>query len=132
MAVAVVLVGCSGGDPGGFGSPRPPSSPPPASTASPSTPEPSPERVVRVSTPGYRYEPATLQLPAGEAVILELTNSDDEAHALTVEALSLQMTANPGETVRLPVQANEPGSFGMYCSFPGHRQAGHRGRIEVV
>jgi plastocyanin len=131
VAVALVLAGCSGGDPGGFGSPRPPSSQPPVSTTAPPTPEPSPERVIAVSTPGYRYEPATLRLPAGETVILELTNPDDQAHGLTVEALSLQMTANPGETVRLPVQAPESGSFVMYCSFPGHRQAGHRGRIEV-
>lgn len=131
VAVALVLVGCSEGDPGGFGTPPPGRSRTPGTTVSPSEPDPSPERVVAVSTPGNRYEPATLHLPAGEPVVLELTNTDDRPHALTVEELSLQMTANPGETVRLPIRAPASGSFVMYCSLPGHRQAGHRGRIEV-
>ncbi|MEX2458318.1 MAG: cupredoxin domain-containing protein [Actinomycetota bacterium] len=133
VAVAFVLVGCSQGDPGGFGSPPPPGSRPPSTTTgSPAPTEASPEQVVAVSTPGNRYEPATLRLPAGEPVILELTNTDGRPHSVTVEELSLQMTANPGETVRLPIEAPDPGSFVMYCSVPGHRQAGHQGRIEVA
>jgi uncharacterized cupredoxin-like copper-binding protein len=96
---------------------------------SPTTPEPA--RDVRVATPGYRYEPAVVELAPGESVVLVLHNPDSRAHTLTINELSLQMTANAGETVRLPVQAPEEGSFVMFCSISGHLEAGHRGRLEV-
>jgi cupredoxin-like protein len=131
LALVLALTACGGGDPGGFGSTPPPGSSPSASGIATSPPDPGPGRVIRVSTPGLRYEPAVLVLPVDEPVILELVNDDDELHALTVDALSLQMTAGPGETVRLPFEAPQRGSFTMYCSISGHRAAGHTGRIRV-
>ena len=86
---------------------------------------------MRVATPGYRYEPAVVELAPGESVVLVLHNPDSRTHTLTINELSLQMTANPGETVRLPAQAPDEGSFVMFCSISGHLEAGHRGRFEV-
>jgi plastocyanin len=86
---------------------------------------------VAVGTPGFRYEPAAVILRPGERVVLVLRNTDTRAHNLTVDRLNIQMTANAGETVRLPLEAPPAGSFVMYCSLGGHLRAGHRGRLEV-
>jgi heme/copper-type cytochrome/quinol oxidase subunit 2 len=84
-----------------------------------------------VATPGSVYEPLSVTLEAGRETILELRNPDSRTHTLTVNELSLQMVARAGETVRLPVLPQRTGSFVMYCSVPGHRAAGHQGRLIV-
>ena len=38
---------------------------------------------------GNRFTPATLELPAGEAVTIEITNTDDRAHDFAIEAADL-------------------------------------------
>ena len=36
---------------------------------------------------GNRFTPATLDLPAGEAVTIEITNTDDRAHDFAIEGV---------------------------------------------
>ncbi len=89
-------------------------------------------RDVAVSAPGYRYEPASVVVAPGESIVVVFHNPDSRVHTLTINELSLQMTANPGETVRLPLQAPpQEGTFVMFCSISGHLERGHRGRFEV-
>lgn len=131
VLAGLLALGACSSDPGGFGPPPPRSSEPSPTDATADPTTASPTRTVVVSTPGYRYEPTIVVVRAGEAVVLELRNPDERAHALTVNELNVRMEAGPGERVRLPVQAPGTGSFVMYCSIPGHQQAGHRGRLEV-
>lgn len=130
LVAAVALASCSS-EPGGFGPPPDRSVSPAPSPTENSIPPGGPRRTVTVETPGYRYEPTVVVLGPGEAVTIELRNPDTRPHALTVNELSVRMEAGPGETVRLPLDAPETGSFVMYCSLPGHRQAGHRGRLDI-
>jgi cupredoxin-like protein len=130
LAVAALVLAACGGDNGGFGEGGTRPTTPTATTPRQTLP-PLPDRVIAVETPGYRFEPAVVVLPRGRAVTLELRNTDDQAHSLRVDELSIELTANPGETVRLPVEAPESASFAMYCSLAGHRAAGHEGRLDV-
>jgi plastocyanin len=46
---------------------------------------------------GNRFTPKTLQLPAGKAVTIQITNTDDAAHDFAIEAANLNTgTIQPG------------------------------------
>lgn len=64
------------------------------------------------------------ELPAGE-VTLEIDNQGDILHDLTVEELGDETVAEAegGETDSGAVEL-EPGEYTVYCSVPGHREAG--------
>ena len=131
LLAIVLLVGGCDAERGGFG-PLPTTAG--ATSTVPAGGSPSPptaDAPVVIATPGYVYEPLSVTLTAGRETILELRNPDSRAHTLTVNELSLQMVARPGETVRLPISPARRGSFVMYCSSPGHRAAGHQGRFLV-
>ena len=38
---------------------------------------------------------------------------------------------DPGETSRVTITIREPGRYTFYCTFPGHRAAGMKGRLIV-
>ncbi len=62
------------------------------------------------------FAPATLSLPAGETVTLEITNADGDAHDFAVEAVALNTgTIQPGgvATATLTVPAGTP----FVCTF---------------
>lgn len=131
LVLPLVLPSCSG-DRGGFGDAPAPAQTTPGGSPPPAEDDPSP-RLVVVVTPGIRFDPPVVTLRRGEAVVLELRNTDDRPHTLTVNELSLQMRAEPGETVRLPVAApDDPAELTMFCSIAGHRAAGHEGTLRVA
>jgi uncharacterized cupredoxin-like copper-binding protein len=38
----------------------------------------------------------------------------------------------PGERSRVTVRIRQPGTYTFYCTFPGHRSAGMKGRLTVT
>lgn len=70
------------------------------------------------------WEDPPEEVPAGE-VTLELDNQGNTFHDLTVEELGDEVVAEAegGETDSGTVTL-EPGEYTMYCSVPGHREAG--------
>jgi nitrite reductase (NO-forming) len=77
---------------------------------------------------GDRFTPATLELPAGEEVTIEITNTDDRAHDFAIEAADLNTgTIQAGAVATATFTAPE-GTTEFVCTF--HR--GMTGTIEGV
>ena len=78
---------------------------------------------VEVTAQGMRFTPASITVPAGDRLVIVVTNADDTmAHDLVVGAARTPRLA-PGETVELDAGV-VTGSVQGYCSVAGHRQMG--------
>ncbi|OGZ60660.1 MAG: hypothetical protein A2919_02045 [Candidatus Spechtbacteria bacterium RIFCSPLOWO2_01_FULL_43_12] len=100
-----------------------------------STQEPS-GRVIQVSGDEYSFSPNTINVTAGEAVVIEFTNSGNMQHDFVVdvaEGITLRTPViGPGETTSLHVDIpSGVDSFAFYCSVAGHRELGMEGGFVI-
>lgn len=96
------------------------------------------------------FEPDEFTIPAAEEVTLELTAASVE-HDFVVEGAADDGTvegdqmdrgddpddlhvahADAGETVTATFRIDKPGTYTVYCSVPGHRDAGMVASLEVI
>jgi uncharacterized cupredoxin-like copper-binding protein len=100
------------------------------------------------------FEPDVLTVPAGEQVTLTFSAGTAIDHDFVIEAAADVGTAeaddpahdtgeddsddlhvvhaDPGETTTATLQINEPGTYTVYCSVPGHREAGMVATLTAV
>ncbi len=78
------------------------------------------------------FEPAVLEVTAGEAVNLTVTNVGQAFHDLTIDELDLQIGVEPGQTLTAGLDVAEPGEYRYHCSVPGHASAGMEGILTVL
>ncbi len=85
---------------------------------------------VRVEARDMRFTPATIEVPAGNRLVIELVNTDTEdVHDLVLENGARSERLAPGESARIDagvVGRNVDG----WCSVVGHRQLGMVLQIE--
>jgi nitrite reductase (NO-forming) len=78
---------------------------------------------VEVTAKGMRYHPDRIEVPAGDRLVILVTNADDRRHDLVLANGARTPTIPRGETARL-----DAGVIGAdldgWCSLPGHRQQG--------
>lgn len=78
---------------------------------------------VEVTAEGMRFTPARITVPAGNRLVIKLTNRDDRRHDLVLATGAKTPVIGRGHTARL-----DAGVIGTtvdgWCSLPGHRQAG--------
>ena len=77
---------------------------------------------------GNRFTPATLKLPAGETVTIQITNSDGRAHDFAVEAAGLNTGTIQAGAVATATFTVPKGTTKFKCTF--HR--GMAGTIQGV
>lgn len=78
------------------------------------------------------FDPAALEIAAGEPVNLVLTNTGGAFHDLTIDDLDVQIGVASGETVTAGLEIDEPGTYSYYCSVPGHAAGGMQGTLTVT
>lgn len=106
------------------------------------------------------FAPSELAVLAGEEVTVSFTSEAAVEHDLVIEGVGMAATvgneghgadehvdedepamddddrhvahANAGETVSATLTVDEPGTYTVYCSVPGHRQAGMEATLTVV
>lgn len=78
---------------------------------------------VAVTADGMRFHPDRITVPAGNRLVIELTNRDNRRHDLVLSTGAKSGTVGRDGTARL-----DAGVIGAtvdgWCSLPGHRQAG--------
>ncbi|HET8681887.1 MAG TPA: multicopper oxidase domain-containing protein [Micromonosporaceae bacterium] len=78
---------------------------------------------VAVTAKGMRFHPDRIAVPAGDRLVIELTNADDRRHDLALATGPRTAVLTRGDTARL-----DAGVIGVtvrgWCTLPGHRQAG--------
>lgn len=103
--------------------------------AAPSFDVPDPDQVLVLAD--YRYEPSDLRIPAGqEGYLLYIDNQGEDHHDFTVEGLPedvrVHLAMATGHGGLYPLPALPAGEYVMYCSLPGHRDAGMEGTLTVT
>jgi P-type Cu+ transporter len=87
---------------------------------------------VNVTASQDRFEPAEIEIRAGQWVVVEFTNADSVVHDWMVEGIpNVDIPARPGQTARLRFVLDTPGTYRIECSIPGHAEAGMVGTLVV-
>ena len=84
--------------------------------------------IILVDSGEYRFDPPELTFKVGETVQLALT-AETVFHTFTVDALDIDCSVNPGETVTFSFTFDSPGTFPLIC-IP-HESQGMKGTITV-
>jgi Cu+-exporting ATPase len=87
---------------------------------------------VDLVTRDYRFSETTIHVPAGEFVVLTLTNDDPVFHDWTVEGIAnVGIGARPGQVSTIRFRIDQPGSYPYLCTMDGHAEAGLVGTLVV-
>jgi uncharacterized cupredoxin-like copper-binding protein len=89
---------------------------------------------VRLAAREFLYLPKTLSAPPGNAVFV-VTNEGAIEHNFVIESEAKAKVAEipilePGQTLEVRA-ALLPGTYAIYCSLPGHREAGMEAVLHV-
>jgi len=106
---SVALAACGGGDGDGGGD--------------------SAESITAVATE-FEFDPADISIAADSAAEIVLDNQGAVEHDLTIDELDVEIYVEPGETNTGSITAGA-GTYEIYCSIPGHREAGMEGTLTV-
>ncbi|MDR7521627.1 MAG: plastocyanin/azurin family copper-binding protein [Armatimonadota bacterium] len=104
-------------------------------SAAPAPPPASPSLSVTVVAREFVYEPRDLLAKAGE-VTFTVRNAGAVEHDFVVENAAKKIVAEAkpfpaGKTVQVKARL-APGAYVVYCSIPGHREAGMQATLRVV
>ena len=79
-----------------------------------------------------RFTPADVRIDAGQTVVLSFTNEDAAFHDWEVQGLAnVDAGARPRQTQKIRFRIDEPGSYQIVCTVPGHAEAGMAGTLIV-
>lgn len=111
---------------------------------------------ITIETADFTYTPLSITVPAGEPATLKLTNTGRVEHDYVIEKINvtdivasdtgpaqhhqmghepefdLHFFAKAGETATLQFTALEPGTYEVFCSVEGHKEAGMIGQLIVA
>jgi Cu+-exporting ATPase len=88
---------------------------------------------VAITASQFRFQPAEVSVKAGDWVLVEFTNDDSVVHDWMVDGIpNVDVAARPGQTARLRFVIDEPGTYEVMCSIPGHAEAGMVGMLMVT
>lgn len=85
---------------------------------------------VQVEAADMRFVPDTITVPAGDRLVVDLTNTDDDVHDLVLEDGTTSGRVAPGETATVDVGVVS-GPLDGWCSVAGHRLMGMTLTIDV-
>lgn len=80
----------------------------------------------------FKYAPGDLQVKAGEPFKLSVKNAGTVEHDFTIDAVGLKVHVNVGQLAERQIKALEPGTYEIYCSILGHKEAGMKGKLIVA
>lgn len=88
---------------------------------------------ISVSEKEFSITPSDVTAAPGP-ITFHITNTGSVAHDITVNvngAIHASPLVQPGKTETWSVTINTPGKYDMYCSVPGHKEAGMNGSLTV-
>lgn len=90
-----------------------------------------PAATLHVAAQQLKFQPADLELQAGTATAVFLTNGDPLPHSLDIDALGIHVAMPARSTVVALIKVPAAGTVAYYCAVPGHQKAGMAGTITV-
>ncbi len=86
---------------------------------------------VRVEARGMRFHPASVDVPAGNRLVVEVVNRDSDVHDLALETGQHSGRLSPGRSGRVEVDVVGRDLDG-WCTIVGHRQMGMVFSVKVI
>ncbi len=87
---------------------------------------------VKVAAKEFAYEPKEIKVKAGQPVRILLENKGVIEHDLVIEKLNVKtQLLKPGARAELTFTPKAKGRYLIYCSVPGHKEAGMTGTLVV-
>lgn len=81
----------------------------------------------------FSFQPAKIEIPAGETTTITFENVGRLSHNLKIPALdAASATIQAGDTAQVTISPEEPGRYEIRCSVPGHAPAGMTGTLVVT
>lgn len=94
------------------------------------------KQVITIRASDYSLMPTVIRAHHGDHLLLQVTNAVATAHNLTIEnpagEIVRSVELGAGESVEIPLDLTEGGTWKFYCNKPFHETLGMSGRIEVV
>jgi uncharacterized cupredoxin-like copper-binding protein len=86
-----------------------------------------------VAATEFKFDPATITVPAGQPVNITLQNKGTVVHDFSVEGLdqAFNISADPGKSVQGTFTPTKAGTFKIVCTQPAHEQSGMVGQLVV-
>ncbi|MCA9922191.1 MAG: cupredoxin domain-containing protein [Anaerolineales bacterium] len=84
-----------------------------------------------LTTKDMAFGPTEMRVKAGEPVTLQLDNYDFYGHSFDIDAFDLHVAMPGNGRATATFTPTEPGEYTIYCSVPGHREAGMIGTLIV-
>lgn len=78
-------------------------------------------RVVKAAD--FSFDPTEMRIESGRAVVLQIDNSGEVRHSLTIADLEVDVDAEPGRSGRARVTP-EPGTYTFQCKYHPSRMQG--------
>ncbi len=86
---------------------------------------------LQVNMVDVAFEPARIEIAAGEPVALMVSNEGVLEHDLDLPAAGLHVHGYPGARQAALLMIDEPGVYEALCLTPGHADAGMRMQVVV-
>jgi nitrite reductase (NO-forming) len=87
---------------------------------------------VTITTSEFKFSPTSIQVPVAQKVSFTLNNSGVVEHDFTVQNTAFSLSAMPGQTATGEFTFEKAGVFEFFCSIPGHKDAGMKGKLTVA
>jgi plastocyanin len=78
-----------------------------------------------------RFVTINLEMDSGDVLGLFVTNKDSIGHTFDIDSLDIHVELPANSTTAVAIAPTGPGSLEIYCSVPGHREAGMVATIDV-
>ena len=83
-----------------------------------------PNNTLTYTTKAMRFGQTELRVQAGQEITLQLENYDMYPHSFDIDELGLHVEMPANNQVTTQFTAPKPGTYTIYCSVPGHKEAG--------
>ena len=85
-----------------------------------------------ISLKEFEIDPAEITAPAGAALTFNISNAGQAPHDYTIDAGPQSEEVPAGGSTTLEVPSLEAGEYRVFCSLPGHAEAGMEGTLTVT
>jgi uncharacterized cupredoxin-like copper-binding protein len=94
-----------------------------------------PSGAIQVTMTEYKFTPSNLELKSGTATFY-LVNSGSQQHDMVIADANGNVVARSelvyaGNTSNFTIGNLAPGTYGIYCDVPGHKESGMVGKLTV-
>ena len=98
---------------------------------------PQPAGSFKVSMTEYKFEPSTINAPAGKIVFYLVNDGNNTSHDLVIrdstgKTIAKSELVSAGDSVVFTVDSIAAGAYTIFCDQPGHESSGMKGTLTVT